>query len=302
MKQVILLTGANGFLGSACVDFFSQKNQYKVVALWNNGFDRLMSNPNECIIYEQCDLLNIEKLDTLFNKYSFSSVIHTAAVLPDGKADYLSRASAVNILATSYLVNKALEYGINTFIFCSTTSVYGYNSCGKDGWKEISEIKPDNVYAWSKWSGEEALRIACQSSSMKGLSLRLSGIHGPERTTGAVYQMFRLAKVDGEIQIDNNKDRFQLIFIAEVIEIISRALSIDSSYEVLNAASHTLDSLEVLAETIIHICGSKSSILNKRNESTREWIMNIEKVSNYLSYQSMPLSHRLMEIYQYKIS
>lgn len=301
MKQVILLTGANGFLGSACVDFYNSRNQEKVIALWNNGSEKLLHKPNECIIYEQCDLLNNEKIDALFKKYSFTSVIHTAALLPDGKQDYLSRASAANILATSYLVNKAAEYGLNNFIYCSTTSVYGCHPCGKDGWDEETEIKTNDIYAWSKWCGEEALRLACQTSDMKGLSLRLSGIHGSTRTAGVVYHMFRLAKNNDEIQINNNNDRFQLIFLSEAVDIINKGLSVNSSYEVVNAASHTIESLQVLANEIINICGSSSIIFNKDNRNTNEWIMNTDKLSSLLSFQPMPLTYRLMEINKHAI-
>ena len=301
MNHVILLTGANGFLGSACIDYFNNINQYKVVALWNKSSENLLSNPKASIIYEKCDLLDIERLDTLFKMYSFTTVIHTAALLPNDKPDYLSRASATNILATSYIVNKAVLYGVNNFIFCSTTSVYGYNPCMKEGWKETAEIKPDNVYSWSKWAAEEALRIACQKSTMKGLSLRISGIHGPARISGAIYEMFKLAKLNKEIHINNNKDRFQLVFVAEIIEIINNCLSLKSSYEVLNIASHTLDSLEILAAEIIKICDSNSVIINKKNHNTNEWIMNTDKLSKILSFQPQSLTQRLVEIYRHKI-
>jgi nucleoside-diphosphate-sugar epimerase len=299
MKHVILLTGANGFLGSACIDYFNKIDQYKVVALWNNGSENLLSNPKASIIYEKCDLLDIKKLDILFKKYSFTTVIHTAALLPDDEPNYLSRASAVNILATSYIVNKAQVYGVNNFIFCSTTSVYGHKPCNKEGWKETDEIKPDNVYSWSKSAGEEALRIACQKSKMKGLSLRISGIHGPTRTSGAVYQMFMMAKLNEEINISNSTNRFQLVFVAEIIEIINNCLSLESTYEILNIASHTLDSLEILAAEIIKICNSNSVIINK-NHTTTEWIMNTDKLSQILSFHPQSLTKRLVEIYQHK--
>jgi nucleoside-diphosphate-sugar epimerase len=298
MKDVILLTGANGFLGSACIDFFNRTNEYTVVAIWNNASDRLLDKTNNSIIYEQCNLLNIEQLDSLFEKYSFKSVIHTAALLPDGKPDYLSRATAVNVLATAYLVNRAVQYGINNFIYCSTTSVYGHQPCGNDGWKETSEIKPDNVYAWSKWSGEEALRVACKISSLRGLSLRLSGIHGPNRKNGVVYQMFRMAMMGKAIHINNTRDRFQLIFVAEAIDIINKWLGSISSYQTINTASHTVDSLAAMAEEIINICDSKSPIIDNKQYDNQEWVMNTDLLSKLLPYQAQPLDKRLLEIYQ----
>lgn len=297
MKQVILLTGANGFLGSACVDLFNLRNHEQVIALWNKGSERLSSRPNECIIYEQCDLLDIENIDALFKKYSPTAIIHTAALLPDGKPDYLSRASAVNILATSYLVNKAVEYGVKNFVYCSTTSVYGYHPCGYEGWKEDTEIKTNDIYSWSKWCGEEALRLACQTSAMKGLTLRLSGIHGPKRIGGVVFNFFKLAKNGDAIQINNN-DRFQLIFIDEAIKIIIMGLSINSSYEVVNAASHTIETLQLLSNEIINISGSDSVVLIKDKRDINECIMNTEKLSTLLSYQPIPLTYYLMAIYQ----
>jgi nucleoside-diphosphate-sugar epimerase len=297
MKQVILLTGANGFLGSACVDFFNSRNKEQVIALWNNGSEKLSSRLNDCIIYEQCDLLDIDSIDSLFKKYSPTTIIHTAALLPDGKPDYLSRASAINILATSYLVNKAVEYSVNLFVYCSTTSVYGYQPCGHEGWKEDIEIKTNDIYSWSKWCGEEALRLACQTSALKGLTLRLSGIHGPKRSSGVVFNMFKLAKNGYTIQINNN-DRFQLIFIDEAINIIIMGLSINSSYEVVNAASHTIETLQLLSNEIISICGSDSVTLINDKRDFKECIMNTKKLSILLSYQPKPLNYHLMAIYE----
>ena len=178
MSGAILITGANGFFGSHCVERYSQEFDTKVIAIWQSNKDRLLVSPPANIHYVQCDLTDQQAVQALFSKWEVDRVFHAAALLPDGGPGYLHRAVSSNIVATANLVECAAKAGCRRFVYCSSISVYGSVPCPDSGWEEDIKVAPSCIYGWSKYAGEECLRIETSLNGLIGVSLRLAGIHG----------------------------------------------------------------------------------------------------------------------------
>ncbi len=141
--SIVIITGANGLVGSEAVSFFSKK-KYKVIGIDNNlrkfffGEDgstswikRKIIRENKNYIHHNIDIRNSQALDKLFKRYknNISLIIHCAAQPShDYGKNYPKIDFNVNATGTLNLLELTKKYCPNSpFIFMSTNKVYGDN-------------------------------------------------------------------------------------------------------------------------------------------------------------------------------
>ena len=141
--SIVIITGANGLVGSEAVSFFSKK-KYKVIGIDNNlrkfffGQDgstswikRKIIKENKNYIHHNIDIRNSQALDKLFKRYknNISLIIHCAAQPShDYGKNYPKIDFNVNATGTLNLLELTKKYCPNSpFIFMSTNKVYGDN-------------------------------------------------------------------------------------------------------------------------------------------------------------------------------
>ncbi len=141
--SIVIITGANGLVGSEAVSFFSKK-KYTVIGIDNNlrkfffGEDgstswikRKIIKENKNYIHHNIDIRNSQALDKLFKRYknNISLIIHCAAQPShDYGKNYPKIDFNVNATGTLNLLELTKKYCPNSsFIFMSTNKVYGDN-------------------------------------------------------------------------------------------------------------------------------------------------------------------------------
>lgn len=284
-----LVTGVGGFIGSRLAVDLAQTG-HDVVGTWHNSPS---SNPALAnLALHQIDLRDGEALFGLMrNTGPFDAVVHAAAVInPIENSAYLVQSSQVNVLAHANLIAAALEHNCRRFIFTSTIGVYGYCGSPTGGYRE-EDAAPTTYYGWSKRAAEQLLDVASLKGDMIGISLRLAGVHGIGRTSGALHAMTRTALDANPIAISAPKSRFRWSFIEDVSSAIQIALEapLDTKHHVINLASADIFSLEDLAWRIKKFTGSKSKIDVQSNTSSRDETMNIELATSTLNFRPTPL-------------
>lgn len=153
MKR-ILLTGANGMLGSAIHRIF--QNKFDVIPLTRDSFN----------------LLDFETTQSRIREISPDLIIHSAAYTNVEEAEkYPANCYQVNYTATLNIVN-ALKTGNTKFIYFSSTGCYG--DYKDDPYAEYDPVNPTTVYHKSKYEGENIVRELCKNH----LVLRLGWLFG----------------------------------------------------------------------------------------------------------------------------
>jgi len=94
---------------------------------------------------------------------------------------------SVNIVGTANLLELARVHGIGRLVNCSSTSVYGdVQATGPV--REDVPLKPQSVYGASKVAGEQLVATYASQFGVDGVSLRLSWVYGPRRSTECVVR------------------------------------------------------------------------------------------------------------------
>jgi nucleoside-diphosphate-sugar epimerase len=154
MDKRILVTGANGFVGTALVKHLESKG-YPVRQVVRKNSEVALKG----------DVVTIETLDGKTEWAGIlegvDTVVHVAArvhVLKETSEDPLADFRKVNLEGTLNLARQAARANVRRFIFLSTIGVHGQKTQGSESFRVNSPAKPHSPYAVSKWEAENALK------------------------------------------------------------------------------------------------------------------------------------------------
>jgi len=210
----VLVTGGTGFTGSHLTRRLLLKGDRVVVVDNQRGlfFDELKRLGAEIFIGSVTDKALVQKM-----AQGCEVVHHLAAAfrkvnLP--KKVYWD----VNVEGTRHLLEAALKYGVQKFVYCSTCGVHGDVRQGQAN--ENSLIAPEDYYQYTKYEGEKII-AGFLGKGLKIVTLRPTAIYGP----GDPERFFMLFKRVGKgrflmfgdgrahyhpVYIDNLVDAFEL--------------------------------------------------------------------------------------------
>lgn len=170
----ILITGANGFVGSYLAKKLSNIPAVKLtlaarVALpaeWGRSFkiNRIDSRADwsEAVVGREC-------------------VIHTAArahIMKDDVSDPLTEYRRVNVDGTLNLARQSAEAGIKRFIFISSIKVNGEQTSLGKPFKAEDTPAPEDAYGQSKWEAERGLMLIARDTGMEVVIVRPPLVYG----------------------------------------------------------------------------------------------------------------------------
>lgn len=269
-KQMILVTGGAGFIGSHLVEKLLERDE-TVLCLdnFNDFYDpkikeknisKALNHPNFILV--RGDILDNKLLDATFTKYQIKTIVHLAAIA-GVRPSLLSPSLYVDIdvKGTVNLLEKAKEYKIEQFIFGSSSSVYGVN-------KKIpfSENDPTDSQISPYAAAKKAAEIYCQTfHSLYEIPitiLRLFTVYGPrQRPDMAIHKFTRLICEQKPIQMygDGGSER-DYSYIDDVMEGIIGAVDKKFDFEIFNLGNSKTIKLKKLIELISSKLGQKPKI------------------------------------------
>ncbi len=239
----VLVTGANGFIGSHICEFLFQ-NGYQVRALVRKTSNLdWIKHLNLELAYG--DLLDPPSIQFAVN--GIDVVFHTAAVVrAKRKKDFIR----VNQEGTRILAEQAILAGVKKLVFFSSIAAVGPVRAGE----LIDENKtpsPISNYGWAKLAAENVLRTL--QEKIKIVILRLPAVYGPRDRDG--FMLWRMMQA-GWIPLIGGT--FSLIYVADAVRAAVRAMEANlpsgATYFISDCRCYTI---RTIAETWEKITGKK---------------------------------------------
>ena len=171
--NVTLVTGASGFLGKAVMKLLAEQKQRTI------GLDPRASATTQVVD----GLSDRSKITKLLTGEKVTHIIHAGGVSgPMVLADDPVKVITINVLGSLNLLYAALDTGVRTFIYCSSTAALGsfHESVPVD---ENYPLRPNNTYSASKAAMEMVMRGLWGKIPLDLCSLRFTVIYGPGRET-----------------------------------------------------------------------------------------------------------------------
>jgi UDP-glucose 4-epimerase len=190
MYDSILITGGAGFVGSHVTRALltnSDLRRHRLVVLddLSGGFrENVPQDPRvEFVLGSITD----EKLvDALFRRHRFAYVYHFAAYAAEGLSHFIRRFNYTNnLLGSINLINAAVNYGTNCFVFTSSIAVYGV---GQVPMREDMVPQPEDPYGISKYAVELDLKAAHDFFGLNYIIFRPHNVYGEYQNIGDRYR------------------------------------------------------------------------------------------------------------------
>jgi UDP-glucose 4-epimerase len=166
----VLITGANGFIGSYMCDYFL-RNQFEVTGVSRKFYPQVKDKLRNATLIE-ADILS-DDYSSL--KIEADLIVHLAAS-NDIVSKNIGKGVELSTLGTVNTLKLAKNNGIKNFIFYSTLQVYGTELHGD--YSEQSSIKPENDYAMNHVFGELYAEMFSRKSDLNVVVARPSNIYG----------------------------------------------------------------------------------------------------------------------------
>lgn len=183
-KNVTLVTGGAGFIGSHVADHLVSMN-HTVVVLddLSGGF---VENVNPKATFVKGSVTDEKLLDKIFNKYKFDYIFHLAAYAAEGLSHFIRKFNYENNLVGSInLINRAVKYEIKQFIFTSSIAVYGANQTPMT--EELTP-QPEDPYGISKYAVELDILSAHRMFGLPYTIFRPHNVYGERQNHGDPYR------------------------------------------------------------------------------------------------------------------
>ena len=176
MQTHILLTGANGFIGSALMPELLHQG-FNVTALVRRRSVCIPEAGRKIV----ADLSALENLDSDFFS-GVDVVVHTAAiaeVTQDNSDQQLNLYRQVNCDATLTLARTLANAKVKRFIFISSIKVNGEVNARSKAFSPDDIPNPIGPYGVSKYEAEQGLLQIAKETGMEVVIIRLPLVYGP---------------------------------------------------------------------------------------------------------------------------
>ena len=182
----ILITGVAGLLGSRLTDWILENTDNLVVGIddLSGGY---IENVNPRIKFYKFNLIDLNKIDQVFDKERPDIVYHFAAYAAEGLSPFIRKYNYENnLICSTNLITKSIQYDIARFVFASSMSVYGdkYEPPFHEGLQQC----PIDPYGIAKFSVEQDLKVAYEQHGLKYTIVRPHNFYGVNQNIWDKYR------------------------------------------------------------------------------------------------------------------
>ncbi|MCX8130437.1 MAG: SDR family NAD(P)-dependent oxidoreductase [Clostridia bacterium] len=257
--KTVLVTGGAGFIGShLCERLLASGHKVINIDNFNDFYDPAVKKANiinalkdpQYVLF-QGDIRDERILEHVFACYGVDIVVHLAALAGVRRSlsnplEYID----IDIKGTVNLLEFCRNYGVEKFVFASSSSVYGSNPVPfSEDQNTCSQVSP---YAASKAAGELFCKTYNTLFGIPVVCLRFFTVYGPrQRPEMAIHNFTRLIHEGLEIPVyDNGTSYRDYTYIDDILNGILAAMELKCSFEIFNLGNSSPVKLNTLIELI----------------------------------------------------
>ena len=265
----VLITGANGFLGSNLISRWKDKEDVCIDALVRSKLDKDgLARP---IIG---DVLDSGFVNEVFKNNKYDIVVHLAAITEhDAIVNHKQDTFDTNLKGTINVLNSFNKYCEDAlFVFSSTGKVYG-----KTNELPITEnalTKPTNILGKSKRITEEVIDFYAEPYN-KYLICRIFNVFGEHQKRNFILPTIIDQIDEQKVCLGNIRDFRDYIYIDDCISALLTCINSKEklgNVDIINIGSGEPNSVSDIMDIIRHLTGKELEVLieekRKRNDET----------------------------------
>ena len=223
-SDIIVVTGAGGFIGRALVAHFESTGRpYRAIVRQHDA--DAPAKPN---VHPVRDLAVAPdgQLDALVA--GARAIVHLAGrahVLDETDREPAAAYAAANVTATARLARAAVRAGVERFVFASSIKVNGESSIPGRPFRPGDPPAPYDDYARSKREAERELAAICTGTLTAPIVLRLPPVYGPGVKGNFATLIDEVARAR-PLPLARIRNRRSLLYVGNLVEAIDAALDV----------------------------------------------------------------------------
>jgi nucleoside-diphosphate-sugar epimerase len=294
MKK-ILITGISGFIGFHTAKKLLEKGKQIIgIDNMNNSYDttlkeyrlsklKIFSNFN---FYKQ-DIANLEKLKKIFSQNKIEKIIHLAGKAGVRKSlKYPQEYISSNIVGTVNLLELSKDYGINSFINASSSSIYGENKIPFIENNCINKI--NSPYGVTKRTTELFTYSYHLNYKLNIINFRFFTVYGPAgRPDMSIFKFIELINKNKFVHIFGDGEQTRsFTYIDDIVEGIISALEL-KGFEIINLGNDKRYSLNYMIKAIEKGLNKKAELIFEKANSLdmADTLPDIQKANKLLNWK-----------------
>jgi UDP-glucose 4-epimerase len=251
----ILITGADGFIGSHLVQYCLQQG-HEVLGLdkqWMNDhpfLDNKNWEPSTCNIVRDDGFLGM-----IFSRFKPDVCFHLAAYASEGRSNHIrSFIHSNNTVGTANVINACVNHKCK-LIFTSSVAIYS----GDPPFSEEELPNPVDEYGLSKYMSERSIMIAGEHQGLNWNIIRPRNVYGPSQNifdrSRNLFGIWCYNALNGlPLTIfGDGSNRRAFTYIDDLIPPLYRAMDINQ--EIVNLGSDVSFSIKEAAEVFTRVTG-----------------------------------------------
>jgi nucleoside-diphosphate-sugar epimerase len=295
-KELVLVTGGAGFIGSHLVDALLDLG-YRVRVLDN------LSQGQRNHVAPEAEFIhgNIENLtDCTAACSGVSGVFHLAAMSRVAPSlDDISGCTLPNIVGTQNILSAARSSGVRKVVYSGSSTCYG-NAPPPHSEDVTTEFL--NFYSLTKYVGEQYCMLFDRTCGLACSIVRYFNVYGPRQPETGTYALVigiflrRLALGLPLIIHGGGDQRRDFIHVRDAVAATIRVFESDSRAEVFNVGSGTNTSIQEIADMI----SPKQEHVARRAGDAEITLADISRIQSKLGWQpQIHLKDGLRELIQH---
>lgn len=235
MKEKILITGTEGFVGSHMADFLLEKGTYEVYGIkrWNNSRLRNIRHLLDKIEFIECDITDPIAVRNLLKEVKPDKIFHFAAesaVAPSW--NHPTHYMNVNYNGTVNFLDAMKELGINPrFLIPGSGEEYGEIKEDELPINENTVLRPVNPYSVTKVAQDLIGYVYYKSYGLNVIRTRAFNHEGPRRdyffgVSSYAYQIVKIeqGKQKPVIKVGYLDDKRNFTHVRDLVEAYYQAI------------------------------------------------------------------------------
>lgn len=214
----VLVTGGNGFLGTAVVDALRSRG-VRVISADLFEPDR----PVSTVCYERVDVRRRDRLDDVMATHRPDIVVHLASIVNPGRDTTPEEEYEVDVEGARHVLGSSLRHGVRRLVVASSGAAYGYHGDNPNPLTEDDPLRGNDEFTYSRHKRlvEEMLaEHRVTHSELEQVVLRIGTILG-EHVNNQITALFDRKRL---LAVAGSDSPFVFVWHTDVAEIFAEAV------------------------------------------------------------------------------
>nr|WP_304220166.1 NAD(P)-dependent oxidoreductase [Fredinandcohnia onubensis] len=287
-NQRVLITGANGFIGSHVVQRMVQEEALVSVLVRESSDLWRIEEYKKDIDIHLVDLRDSSAIDKIVKQIKPDFIFHVGAYGVDSRQKDYFTAASTNIMGTMNLLNSVKDIGCKKFINVGTCMEYGDK---QEIIKENSYLEPDSIYGSTKASATIIAHQIAKENNINLVTLRPFGIFGEKEGSHKFFPYIILSILEGkEVNLTPCEQYRDYCYIENIMDgFVLAAKNEAVNHEIFNIGNGEIFKLKHFVDLIYKEMGLQKqpnygAIPYRKNEVWRQQ-PDTTKIKRFLNWE-----------------